>query len=211
MKEEAEIIIGKYNLKLVLETSNIQFYENSKMVLVLCGIGKIQSAIWTTLLIEKYSPKKLINIWIAGNLNSSVINIWDVVIPKQVHQHDMYLPFDGDHLDYAKGVIKLSKEVSLDNNYNRFTVHNGAICVTGDQFIDDVWLVQELHVKYWADCAEMEAFAFLSAAREHSKLEQCIIIKWISDWADNEAKDAHMSNLELAMNNSVDVLDKIIN
>ena len=41
-------------------------------------------------------------------------------------------------------------------------------------------------------------------------LDKCIVIKAISDWADNEAKEAHMNNLEFAMNNSISILEFIL-
>jgi nucleoside phosphorylase len=56
----------------------------------------------------------------------------------------------------------------------------------------------------------MEAFAIASVAREFGSLEKLICIKAVSDWADNEAKDAHMGNLDFAMQNSLLVLEKII-
>ena len=56
----------------------------------------------------------------------------------------------------------------------------------------------------------MEAFAILSIARNYWILDKTIVIKWISDWANNEAIDAHMSNLEVAMKNSIVVLDEIL-
>ena len=56
----------------------------------------------------------------------------------------------------------------------------------------------------------MEAFAILSVAREYNMLDKCVVIKAISDGADNQAKDAHMENLDFAMKNSVDVLELIL-
>lgn len=64
--------------------------------------------------------------------------------------------------------------------------------------------------KYNWNLVEMEAFAILSVARNYNILDRTIVIKWISDWANNEAIDAHMSNLEVAMKNSIIVLDEIL-
>jgi len=61
-----------------------------------------------------------------------------------------------------------------------------------------------------SDCIEMEAFAFLSAARELDQLKNCIVIKWISDWADKSAHTEHEKNLAVAMQNSIVVLDNIL-
>jgi nucleoside phosphorylase len=84
------------------------------------------------------------------------------------------------------------------------------VCLTGDQFIDKEELVAELRDEYGADICEMEAFAILSVAREYDALDKCVVIKAVSDGADNEAKDAHMDNLNFAMNNSIIVLELIL-
>jgi nucleoside phosphorylase len=61
-----------------------------------------------------------------------------------------------------------------------------------------------------ADVVEMEAFAIASVAHKFDLLDQCIFIKAISDGANSNAKEAHMDNLDFAMNNSIIVLRKII-
>ena len=70
--------------------------------------------------------------------------------------------------------------------------------------------MSELREKFWADIVEMEAFSFLSVAREFWKLENCHVIKAVSDWANNEALNAHMSNLDFAMQNAFLTLEKLI-
>ena len=122
----------------------------------------------------------------------------------------MYLPFDGAHLDYAKKEIVISAQVELDETAFSFGVTKNAYCLTGDQFIDDANKVFELASSYNADVIEMEAFAIASVAREFGILEKCVFIKAISDGADNDAKDAHMGNLDFAMENSIKVLKKVL-
>ncbi len=210
MQEEAEHIIKLFWLKNTKKLSNLIIYENKKIVLALAWIWKVQASIWTTYLFLNYDISKLINIWIAWSLLWENANIWDVFLVNKISQHDMYLPFDGSHLDYAKKEIIINNEINIVFSELEFSVTKSAYCLTGDQFIDDSKKVQELKEKYNADVIEMEAFAIASVAREFNKLDNCIFIKAISDWADNEAKDAHMWNLDFAMNNSIKVLEKII-
>ena len=56
----------------------------------------------------------------------------------------------------------------------------------------------------------MEAFAVASTAREFGILDNTVIIKSVSDWADNGANDWLFNNLEFDMNNSIEVLKKIL-
>ena len=218
MKEEADLIIKRFNLKETKSINNITVFEwkrenndwNDKIILVLAWIWKIQAAIAMTYILENYTPDKIINIWIAWNLNNADAKIWDVFLPNTFIQHDMYLPFEWEHLDYAKKAIFLDYAVGDNFDLNKFGLILSWVCLTWDQFVDDENKVKELREEYWADLCEMEAFAILSVARQYDMLDKCVIIKAISDWADNEARDAHMDNLEFAMNNSVDVLELVI-
>ena len=218
MQEEADLIIKKFWLKEKEKKNNITIYEwnresedwNDKIILVLSWIWKIQAAIAMTHVLENYSPDKIVNIWIAGNLNNTDTKVWDVFLPNTFIQHDMYLPFEWEHLDYAKKAIFLDYAVWENYDLEKFWLVLSWVCLTGDQFIDDEEKVFELRNKYWADICEMEAFAVLSVARQYNVLDKCVVIKSISDWADSEAKNVHMDNLEFAMNNSVSVLELVL-
>lgn len=215
MKEEADLIINKFNLKLVKESETFKVFEWQRetevgiddIVLVCAGIGKVAATIWTSYIFENYQVEKLINIWIAGNLKDDEYMIGDVIMPNCIIQHDMYLPFEGEHLDYAKKPIFLENVADRNYDLNRFGLVLNGICITGDQFIDDPERVMELKNEYGADVCEMEAFAVLSVARENKALDKCYVIKAISDGANNEAREAHMSNLDFAMTNSIQVLE----
>lgn len=107
MREEAEHIIRLLDLQPTKRFENITFFENEEVVLALAGIGKVQASIATTLLCTQYPLKKLINIGIAGSLLGNEAKIGEVFLVKQVLQHDIYLPFEGEHLNYAKAEIEL--------------------------------------------------------------------------------------------------------
>jgi len=218
MKEEAEIIIKKFDLKKTNKLKNIKIFEGKRVgdeweeniILVLAWIGKIQASIATTYLLENYSVDKIINIWIAGNISGTDLKIWDVVLPNTFIQHDIYLPFEWEHLDYAKKPIFLEYAVWENYDLQKFWLMLNWVCVTWDEFIDNEEKISDLRINFWADVCEMEAFAILSVAREYDMLDKCIVIKAVSDGADNEAKEAHMTNLDFAMENSVSILDFIL-
>lgn len=219
MKEEADIIIERFKLKESWKKNTMQIFEwtremtdweEEKLVLILAWIWKIQAAIATTYAFENYDVIKLLNIWIAWNMNWDDAKIGDVYLPNTFIQHDMYLPFEWDHLDYAKKPIFLNYAVWDSYDLNKFWLILSWICITWDQFIDDPEKVEILNEKHDADMCEMEAFAILSVAREYSALDKCVIIKAISDWADTEAWKDQENNLEFAMKNSVDVLELVL-
>lgn len=218
MKEEADIIIEKFNLKETLKKWTMTIFEGEyesddwtdKIVLVLAGIWKICASTATTYLFENYEIHKLVNIGIAWNLWNVDIKVWDVFLPNTFIQHDMYLPFDGEHLNYAKKPIFLEYAIWESIDLTKFGLIMSWVCLTWDQFIDNEEKVNQLREEYWADVCEMEAFAILSVAREYDSLDKCVVIKAVSDWADTEAKDAHMDNLEFAMKNSISVLELVL-
>lgn len=213
MSEEADLIIKKYNLEKVNEKWTLKIFHwtlwDKNLVLLLGWIWKIQASFSTTHLLENYKIDYLINIWIAGNISKDKINIWDVILPNTFIQHDMYLPFPWEHLNYAKAEISINN-INIDSLKSDFTIHQNMKCLTWDQFIDNEDIISKLKKDYSWNLVEMEAFAILSIARNYNILDKSIVIKWISDWANNEAIDAHMSNLEIAMKNSIVVLDEIL-
>ena len=218
MKEEADLIIKKFDLKETKSLKNIKIFEwtrvwddwEENIVLVLWWIWKIQAAIATTYLLENYSVDKLINIWIAWNLTENDLKVRDVILPNTFVQQDMYLPFEWEHLDYAKKPIFLEYAIWENYDLQKFWLILNWVCATWDEFVDNRERMLELRNDFWADICEMEAFAILTTAREYGILDKCIVIKAISDWADNEAKDAHMNNLEFAMENSIAILEFVL-
>ncbi len=223
MQEEADLIIKKFNLKEKKDEKipkNIKIFEWERenydektidnIVLVLSGIWKIASTFATTYLFENYKIDKLINIWIAGNLDNWDLRVGDVLLPNTFIQHDLYLPFEWEHLDYAKKPIFLDYAIWENYDFKKFGLLLNWVCLTWDQFIDDEEKVKKLREEFSWDIVEMEAFAILSVARAYWELDKCVVIKAVSDWADSEAKEAHMDNLEFAMQNSISVLELVI-
>ena len=209
MEWEANIIIDFLWLRLSKSYKNIKIYEKDQYVLASTWMWKIQASIWSTILCSEYWVDQLINIWVAWNLNWNNVKVWDVFLIKEIIQHDMYLPLPWD-LEYAKWLIKIPFQSGINPNEFDFWFHENWICVTWDQFIDDVDKSAELKNKFWADIAEMEAYAVASTAREFWILDKTVIIKSVSDWADSDANNWLYDNLEFAMKNSIEVLKKIM-
>lgn len=209
MEWEAQIIIDFLWLELSKSYKNIKIYEKDQYVLASTWMWKIQASIWSTILCSEYWVDQLINIWVAWNLNWNNVKVWDVFLIKEIIQHDMYLPLPWD-LEYAKWSIKIPFQSGINPNEFDFWFHENWICVTWDQFIDDIDKSAELKNKFWADIAEMEAYAVASTAREFWILDNTVIIKSVSDWADSDANNWLYDNLEFAMKNSIEVLKKIM-
>ncbi len=208
--KEAQHIIDLLGLNFVKKLQHISFYANDNTVLAIAWIWKVQAAIWTTVLINEFWAKKIINVWIAGNIKGQKVKVWDVFFINKVYQHDVYLPFGGSHLYYIKDGIELSTNCDIDTTGLNFSFYKNWICVTWDEFIDKKERCDALREKYNADVAEMEAFAVATVAREFGLLDDTYIIKAVSDWADSDASEAHEDNLDFAMNNSLAIFKKVL-
>jgi adenosylhomocysteine nucleosidase len=209
MEDEANLIIEKYNLKEIRKLKEISVYKGENITLVKSWIWKIQATMWTMILLEHWEFEKIINIWIAWNSGKKENALpGDVLLVDKVVQHDMYLPFDGEHLNYAKWDINICSKIEIEGL--DFNIFDESICATWDQFIDDENIVSDIVKKHNADVVEMEAFAFLSVLREFNLLDKAYVIKSVSDAANKEARELHESNLELAMQNWIKVLDVLL-
>ena len=127
--------------------AGMDFYEGviggKDVVVVKCGIGKVNAAMCTQILADRYNVDAVINTGVAGSLNND-IDICDIVISTVAQEHDM----DVTALGYEKGIIpdmdvsifeadrklveltkKSAKEAGLD-----VKVFEGKV-VSGDQFI----------------------------------------------------------------------------
>lgn len=74
-----------------------------------CGIGKVNAAMSTQIMIDRYSPDVIINSGIAGSLSKD-IRIGDIVISDDCVQHDM----DGTEMGDLPGEICFNDEKRID-------------------------------------------------------------------------------------------------
>ncbi len=211
MQEETKLIIKKYSLvqdkKLKNITTYIWDYNNDKIVLVLSWLWKIQATIWTCFLLDNYKIDNIINIWLAWNISIKNIQIWDIVLIKECFQHDFSISFPWEHDLYAKESIKVDDVITDIDIKCDFHIINWCVNLTWDQFIENPEIIKWLKDRFSPDTVDMEAYAILSVAREYDMLDRCLVIKAISDSANHEATENLFKNIELAMNNSIKVLD----
>jgi adenosylhomocysteine nucleosidase len=216
LKLEADLIIEKFWLtetKVLWSLSIYQWVrtwdeqEDENIVLLICWEGKTQSAFATTYLCENYNPDKIVNIWIVWNLNHETLSIGDVIMPHTFVQHDFYMPDSIDFSAHLREPIFLEYAIWEEYDLEKFSLHLSGICATGDQFIDNADLKSEIVERYGADIVDMEAYSILSILKNYDLLDKTVVIKSVSDGADDKAEENSMDNLNLAMKNAVAILD----
>ena len=105
--EEKEMIAIKNNMTNISEEKiyELKFIkgniENKLCVLVECGVGKVNAARTTQIMIDKFNPNYVINVGTAGGLTNE-LKVKDIVIGKDLVQHDFDITGVGN---YEKGEI----------------------------------------------------------------------------------------------------------
>ena len=182
MESEAEILLEKMTIEKTEKISEKPVYVGTaygkEIVLIVCGVGKVNAAIGTQILIDKYAVNTLINFGVAGGLNAST-TLCDVY---QI-SHAVQFDFDLTQLNAtAMGTLDEYSENYL--NFNLFdTKYQTRRLGTSDRFndsADDYKLLTEvLH----ADIRDMEGGAILQTAIKAGVPVYCV--KAISDVAGN--------------------------
>lgn len=191
MKEEMQEIEN-----IMTEKENQKIYElnfikgkinNTEVVLVEAGIGKVNAARTTQILIDNFNINVIINVGSAGSSNDE-LDIGDIVIGNRIVQHD----FDITAFGHPKGYIsnvgqfvesdielieKMKQTISKIRN-NEFKIKIGTIA-SGDIFCTEVKMKEKIRTKFNSDAIEMEGAAIAQVC----KLDNIpfLVIRSISD------------------------------
>lgn len=197
MEEEVSMLIGQMKNKETKVMAGMEFNRGKlwdiDAVIVKSGIGKVNMAICTQILVDVYKVTAVINTGVAGGLYEK-LNVGDIVISTDVVQHDMdatgfgYKPGQIPRMDVFsfpadKELAKLAVESCrlVNTDIQCFT---GRVA-TGDQFISSNEKKQWIIDNFDAYCAEMEGGAMAQTAFLNNI--PFVVIRAISDKADNSA------------------------
>ena len=162
--------------------------NGKKVVMTECGIGKVNAAMSTQVMIDHYSPQVIINSGIAGSV-SKTLKIGDIVISKDCVQHD----FDGTQMGDPKGLIQYNDETRIDIPVNKDVAEKlfeackdikdtnvvlGRIA-TGDIFVAEKAMRQSVADEFDALACEMEGGAVAQVCYRNDV--PCAVLRCISD------------------------------
>ena len=141
--------------------------QEKMCILVKCGVGKVNAARVTQILISSFSVNFVINIGAAGALNDN-LKIGDIVIGKYLVQHDFditafghnkgYISNVGDKIYSDSNLLEYVQKIINNKKDKSFEIKFGIIA-SGDIFCTDVSMKQKIVKKFEADCVEMEGAA----------------------------------------------------
>lgn len=219
MEEEVIILRNQLENKKTEIIANSEFssgtYGGKDVVLLKSGIGKVNAAMSTTILIERYHPDLIINTGSAGGLNPE-LNVGDLVISDDVCHHDV----DATVFGYAYGqvpqmpaayqaderLIQVAEEAA--RSLEGIQVKIGRIA-SGDSFMSDPDRVQMVAEKFpGLQAVEMEAAAIAQVAYQYGL--PFVIIRALSDIAGKESDLSFEQFLQTAALNSANLVIEII-
>jgi adenosylhomocysteine nucleosidase len=139
-------------------------FEGHDLVLVKTGVGKVNAALATQLVIDRMGPDAVICTGTAGALHDG-LSVGDLLVGEDCLQHDLRVEFLGlspGHIPFtdlreftsAPSLVQRARAVDLRGH----TIHTGRI-LTGDTFVQDDAARRALHDELGGDCVEMEGAA----------------------------------------------------
>lgn len=160
------------------------------VVVVKCGIGKVNAAMCAQALIDLYGVTHVVNTGVAGSLDPTV-DVMDLVVSTDAVHHDYDLTIFG----YAPGQVPGTPEAGFkaDEGMRRLVrraaaevapqigVHDGRIA-SGDQFVSDQTEKDRITAQFGARCCEMEGASIAHVCTLNGV--PFVVVRAISDKAD---------------------------
>ncbi len=197
METEVRLLLQHLEGTQVTQKAGSAFYEGKleglPVVVVQCGVGKVNAAICTQILIDCFGVTHVLNTGIAGSLCAQ-LDIGDFVVSQDAMYHD----FDCTPFGYAPGQVPGMKEpiyaaddrliayaFSAAEAENPGHTRIGRVA-SGDQFVCRKDKKTRIIDMTGALCTEMEGAAIAHTATRNSV--PFVILRAISDKADDSAE-----------------------
>ena len=197
MQQEVETLLGVLENKSARVKAGSTFYEGNleglSVVIVQCGVGKVNAALCAQILCDCYGVTHLVNTGIAGSLCAE-LDIGDLVVSRDAMYHD----FDCVHFGYPYGKVPGMDVIAFPADEKLFayafaaaeSVNPGHTKVgriaSGDQFVADKELKDKIIANTQGLCTEMEGAAIAQTAYRNGV--PFVILRAISDKADDSAE-----------------------
>lgn len=185
-------ILGDY--KQIVYANNTYYlatYKNHELILAYSKIGKVNSTLSTSIMIEKFKAQSLLFTGVAGAFNPK-LDIGDLLCATSLVQYDLDITAFGHPLGYVPGnEIFIKTDEKLNQLAQKVAKELGkklefGIIATGDEFICDENKKAKIRQIFNADACEMEG-ASVALVCDALKVP-CFILRAISDKAGQKAE-----------------------
>jgi adenosylhomocysteine nucleosidase len=234
MEEEVALLRSAMNDRVVETSGLFEFIpgtlEGQDVVLLRCGIGKVNAAVGCALLIRGYAPELIINTGSAGGINhlddrliEPSLSFGDVIISDGLLYHDV----DVTAFDYAPGQLpgqppvfpvppdlvraaeRAVDELKTEGILPGGLSHARGIIASGDVFMHEPERIEKLRKTFpQVRAVEMEGAAIAHACALFKV--PAIIIRALSDIAGVESPVTSNEFLPVAAKHSAEIVRRIV-
>ena len=194
-------------------------FKGHEIALAQCGIGKVNAAICTQMMIDLYKPNALVFSGVAGGLLPNM-QIGDLVIASHLIQFDIDLTAfgrrhgelpDADRMIQSDPGLVEKTAAAFDTAFENAEAEPNLMIgtvVSGDRFVEDSKTLRWLQREFGALATEMEGAA-VGYTCQLNKLP-FVVVRCLSDTANESAPDDFKSNLKTVCRNSYQLMDHLI-
>lgn len=215
LEEEVALIKEKMTIERQTPMYGTVFYEGTigehNIVLVCCGIGKVNAAVCASTAIHQFGAGRIINVGIAGAMKLG-LSVMDVVISSEVAFHDQdpvmlrYYP-NRQFFEADPYLISLCEEAcaslpEINGHFGRGRI------VSGDVFVNDSAVKADINKRLAPSCVEMEGAAIGQVSYMNGK--PFLVIRTMSDSADEGADTSYDNFIEVAAEHSAKIILKML-
>ena len=215
--EEISNVMEKTEEKLI---QGVSFFtgriEGQNCVVVQSGIGKVNAARVTQIMIDNFNLKYVINLGSAGALDP-MLNIGDIVIGDELSQHDFditafghakgYITGVGDRIYCDENLIKKFKKAINNLDDRSYEIKVGGI-TSGDIFCTEIDMKNKIYAIFDAECVEMEGAAIAQVC--YLDNIPFIVVRSISDSPNGENAITFDQFVQLASKRCAKILKAVL-
>lgn len=218
MDVEVDAIKAKIKDGVITRAAGAEFVtgyiENVMVTVARCSPGKVNAALCTQAMIDKFDIDKIINVGVACSLDPKVI-IKNIVIATDVCQYDIDITALGEPKGYINGInmIKIPTDPQLSELLARTAINSGerihrGTVASGDTFIGNAQQKKEIANNFGAICGEMEGGAIGHVCSANNI--PFAVLRSISDGGDENAAIDYPTFKKIAADMSATIITKLI-
>jgi len=204
----------------VTKIAEMEFCEgklgDKSVVVVQCGMGKVNAGICAHTLINNFGCTKIINTGVAGSLDNR-LDIGDLVVSIDAVQHDFTveaigfekgeIPYTGRYAfpadeEMRKAALEAQKKVAPDIH-----AYEGRIC-SGDQFVSEDEQKEKIIADFGGMCCEMEGAAVAQVCYLNNT--PFVVIRAVSDKSDGSRSVEYETFKEEASKNCARIVQYMV-
>ena len=216
MPSEAELLKGQMEDLCEIKIGRLTFWEGllcgQDAVIAVCGIGKVNAAITAQMMIDRFEVEAIINTGIAGAVHPD-LKVLDVVVSRELCYHDYNAGFLQDYPPYIDGIYASESLTEAAVEAFQQIDHGSSCCfagkiASGDQFIESSEVKNRIVESFHPMCVEMEGAAIGHTCTVNEI--PFVIIRTMSDNADEEAADSATNFEEVAARHSASIVIQML-